>query len=113
MGSRGNTYLYAGVDVTLPDEQDKSPPASKLTIANVTRDLVPLARSINTPAQVMIEAVLASAPDIVESSWPGFDMSNLTYDATSLQFDLTVDALVTEPYPGGTFSPANFPGLFF
>jgi hypothetical protein len=111
--SRGNTYLYAGVDVTLPDEQDKSPPASKLTIANVTRDLVPLARSINTPAQVMIEAVLASAPDIVESSWPGFDMSNLTYDATSLQFDLTVDALVTEPYPGGSFSPANFPGLFF
>lgn len=41
------------------------------------------------------------------------DMSNLTYDASALQFDLTMDALVTEPYPSGTFSPAYFPGLFY
>jgi hypothetical protein len=111
--SRGITFLYAGVDVTIPDERDKSPPASKLTIANVSRDLIPLARSINSPASVLIEAVLASAPDDVEMSWPAFDMSNLVYDATTLQFDLTMDALVTEPYPAGSFSPAYFPGLFY
>jgi hypothetical protein len=111
--SRGTTYLYAGIDVTIPDEQDKSPPASKLTIANVTRDLIPLARSVNSPPSVKIEAVLASAPDDVEMNWPALDMSNLTYDASALQFDLTMDALVTEPYPSGTFSPAYFSGLFF
>lgn len=111
--SRGITFLYAGIDVTIPDEQDKSPPASKLTIANVTRDLVPLARSVNSPPSVKIEAVLASAPDDVEMNWPALDMSNLTYDAAALQFDLTMDALVTEPYPSGTFSPAYFPGLFY
>lgn len=109
--SRGDEYLYAGVDITLPDEQDKAPPSSKLTIANVTRDLIPLARSVSTPPQVKIEAVLASAPDDVEMTWPAMDMSNLTYDASFLQFDLTMDALVTEPYPSGTFSPAGFPGL--
>jgi hypothetical protein len=111
--SRGVTFLYAGIDVTIPDEQDKSPPASKLTVANVTRDLIPLARSVNSPPSVQIEAVLASAPDDVEMNWPALDMSNLTYDASALQFDLTMDALVTEPYPSGTFSPAYFPGLFF
>ncbi len=42
--SRETEYLYAGVDFTLPDEQDKSPPSSKLVVQNVTRDLVPLAR---------------------------------------------------------------------
>lgn len=110
--SRGVTFLYAGIDVTIPDEQDKSPPVSKLTIANVTRDLVPLARSVNTPPAVRIEAVLASALDDVEMSWPSLDMSNLTYDAATLQFDLTMDALVTEPFPAGSFSPAYFPGLF-
>jgi hypothetical protein len=109
--SRGEEYLYAGVDITLPDDQDKAPPASKLTIANVTRDLIPLARSVSTPPQVKIEAVLASALDDVEMTWPALDMSNLTYDASFLQFDLTMDALVTEPYPSGTFSPAAFPGL--
>lgn len=109
--SRGIEFLYAGIDVTLPDEQDKAPPASKLSIANVTRGLVPLARSVATPPQVTIEMVLGSALDDVEASWPTFDMSNLIYDAALLQFDLTIDSLVTEPYPAGTFSPAAFPGL--
>lgn len=111
--SRGVEYLYAGIDVTIPDEEDGAPPASKLTIENVTRRLVPLARSINDPASVKIEAVLASDLDVVEMTWPSLDMTNLTYDASVLQFDLTMDALVTEPYPSGTFSPAYFPGLFY
>ncbi|WP_027517887.1 DUF1833 family protein [Bradyrhizobium sp. WSM1417] len=111
--SRGETYLFAGVDITLPDEQDKSPPASKLSIQNVTRDLIPLARSVATPPQVLIEAVLASAPDTVETTFATFDMANLVADAAMLNFDLTIDALATEPYPSGTFSPASFPGLFY
>jgi hypothetical protein len=111
--SRGTAFLYAGISVTLPDEQDKTPPACKLTIQNVSRDLIPLARSVDTPPQVVIEAVLASAPDLVEMTWPVLDMSNLVADASTLQFDLTMDALVTEPFPADTFSPSQFPGLFF
>ena len=109
--SRGIEFLYAGIQVTLPDEQDKSAPVSKLTISNLDRRMIPLARSVSTPPSVMVEAVLASAPDDVEMTWPAFDMSMLTYDAAFLEFDLTIDAMVTEPYPGGTFSPAYFPGL--
>ena len=111
--SRGETYLYAGVDVSIPDEQDKQAPRSKLTIANVTRDLVPLARSVSTPPSIKIEAVLASDLDTVEMTWPALDMSHLTYDASFLVFDLTMDALVTEPYPALTFSAAAFPGLYY
>jgi len=111
--SRSVTYLYAASSVTLPDEKDKSPPACKLTMENVTRGLIPLARSVATPPTVKIEAVLASALDTVEMTWPVMDMSHLGYDVATLEFDLTMDALVTEPYPAGTFSPAYFPGLFF
>ncbi len=111
--SRSNLFEYAGVDITLPDEQDKQAPASKLSIANVTLELVPLARSVSTAPSIMIEGVLASALDSVEMTWPALDMSRLTYDASFLIFDLTMDALVTEPYPYGTFSPASFPGLLY
>jgi hypothetical protein len=79
----------------------------------VTRDLIPLARSVSSPPQVRIEAVLASDPDAVEMTVPVMDMSNLQYDASALVFDLTIDALVTEPFPSGTFSPAYFGGLFY
>jgi hypothetical protein len=111
--SRTIDFLYAGASVTLPSEEDKSPPVAKLTIANVSRDIIPLARSVSTPPSVKIEAVLASDLDTVEMTWPAMDMSNLTYDASFLTFDLTMDALVTEPFPAGTFSPAYFPGLFY
>lgn len=111
--SRGNTFLYAGIDVTLPDENDRSPPASKLIVENATRGLIPLARAIPTPASVKIEAVLASALDVVEMTFPQMDMTNLVYDVATLTFDLTIDALVTEPFPSGNFSPAYFPALFF
>jgi hypothetical protein len=111
--SRGIDFLFAGIDVTIPDEQDKSPPNSKLTIANVTRDIIPLARSINSPPAVKIEAVLASALNTVEITFPQLDMSNLQYDANQLVFDLTMDALMTEPYPSGNFSAPYFPGLFY
>jgi hypothetical protein len=40
-------------------------------------------------------------------------MTNLSYDVSALTFDLTMDALVTEPYPAGSFDPASFPSLFF
>jgi hypothetical protein len=109
--SRGTTFKYVLMDVTLPDEQDKSPPASKLTIANVARGLIPLARSVSTPPSVKIEIVLASALDTVEMTLPEMDMSNLVADAGQLVFDLTMDALSTEPYPAFTFGPAYFPSL--
>lgn len=111
--SRSTTFLYADIEVSLPDEQDRAAPACKMIIPNVTRDLIPLARSVSTPPSALVELVLASAPDTVEMSWPQLQMTNLNYDALSLTFDLTMDALVTEPIPAGTFAPSYFPALFF
>lgn len=111
--SRGNNFIYAGVAITIPNEEDRSPPSSKLTIQNIDRDLIPTARSINTPASASIEIVLASDPNTVEVSLVSMDMVNLIYNAESLTFDLIIDSMQTEPYPAGTFSPAYFPGLYY
>lgn len=111
--SRGNDFIYAGVGVTIPNEEDRSPPSAKLIIQNIDRDLIPTARSVNTPASAAIEIVLASDPDTVEISLVAMDMVNLVYNAETLTFDLIIDSMQTEPYPAGTFSPAYFPGLFY
>ncbi len=111
--SRGMDFLYLGVEVTIPDEQDQSPPTSKLTISNITREIIPLARSVSTPPSVKMELVMSSDLDTVEMTVPAMNMTNLQYDANKLVFDLTIDALTTEPFPAGTFSPAYFPALFF
>jgi hypothetical protein len=111
--SRGNVYKFIGMDITIPDEEDKNPPASKLVVSNATRDLIPLARSVSTPAKITIEAVLSSAVNDVEFSIPRMDMVNVQYNASELTFSLSIDALTTEPYPAGSFDPSGFPGLFY
>lgn len=111
--SRGDEYLFVGMEIAIPDEGDRMSPASKLTIQNVSRELIPLARSVTTPPRVAIECVLASDPDTVEFSIPIMEMAGLQYDAATLTFSLVVDALSSEPFGAGRFTPAGFPGLFY
>ena len=110
--SRGNTYNFLPIGLVMPDDSDQTPPAMKLVLDNVMRDAIPLLRSISTPATVTIEMVLASAPDTVEVAWTGFDLVNVDYNDGSISADLTINALVTEPYPAGSFTPSGFGGLF-
>lgn len=110
--SRGETYYFVAAEVHLPDEVEKSPPTSRLMIENVTRELVPLARSVTSPPSVKIEGIVAAAPDTIEFEVPALDMVNLSYDAGYLTFDLVMDALANEACPAGSFDPASFPGLF-
>jgi hypothetical protein len=110
--SRGETFFFVQMDLQLPDERDRDPPKSRMIIANLDRDLIPLVRSVTSPAQVKIECVLASAPDFVEFDVPQLDLINVDYNALTLSFDLAMDALAIEPFPAGSFDPASFPGLF-
>lgn len=110
--SRGETYYFIGMQIVLPSEQEKSPPNSKLVISNVDRSIIPLIRSITSPAEVLIEAVRTSDPETVEFTIPKMEITHATYDADQISFDLTIDALAAEPYPADSFTPGNFGGLF-
>lgn len=110
--SRGDQYLYVGVELQLPDERDREPPRSRMSMSNIDRSMVPLIRSVHTPPKVKIETVLASAPNRVEISYPEFDLINAEYNAAQISFELSIDVLVLESYPTDSFDPSKFPGLF-
>lgn len=110
--SRGDTFNFLPLTLKLPDDADDAPPAMQLVLDNVGREAIPLLRSVSTPARVSVELVLASAPDDVEAAWPEFDLVNVSYDAGQITLQLTVNALVNEPFPAGTFTPGAFGGLF-
>lgn len=110
--SRGDQYKYVAPKIQLPDERDRSPPQAKLVIANANRDLIPLARSVSSPATVKTEVVLSTDLDLVEFSIPALEIASADFDVIELTFDLTVDAQAGEDYPAGSFDPASFPGLF-
>lgn len=110
--SRSNTYWFMPFTLTLPDDSNEAPPTAQIVIDNIMREHIALIRSVASPPTVLLELVLGSSPDTVEVAFPVFDMSKVEYDSQSMTMTLVIDPLVTEPFPGPSFSPAEFPGLF-
>lgn len=120
--SRGNDYIFLPINITLPSEEDASAPKCSLTINDVTRYITPIIRTISSPPKVLMELVLASTLDPIninyapnttpEASFPGFYITNFTYNAESVQAELSMINYASEPFPAYTFTPAYFPGLF-
>ncbi len=110
--SRGETFDFLPLSIGLPEDSDEATPTIQLVISNLTRQLTPMLRSVATPASVTTEIVLASTPDVVEATWPAFDLVGSSAAGNDVTLTLTVDSLSAEPYPAGQFTPGNFPGLF-
>jgi hypothetical protein len=110
--SRGNQHLYLPFEFTLPDDKSDSPPRVLLTMDNTDRSLIELLRSISTPADVLVEIVLASDLNQVELEMPSLQLGDVTIGEGSISASLVADTLINEPYPAGLFTPGSFPGLF-
>ena len=110
--SRSNQYLYLPFEFTLPDDKEDSPPRVQITLDNTDRQLVALLRSFSSPPTVKLELVLASSPDVVELELPVLKLSNVQITERNISAELVADNLINEPYPGRSFTPGAFPGLF-
>lgn len=111
--SRGDEYLFlTPFQLLLPDDQDRSAPSARLRLSNIDRELITLLRSFTSPAQFLIELILADDPDTVEVTFPLLDLSAADYDAAEVELSVTVDALADEPYPADNYDPSGFPGLY-
>ncbi len=110
--SRGDTYLYLPFEFVLPQDRDDAPPRVEIVFDNVENGLVGVLRAIDEPLDILVEVVMASAPDLVETSLPKMRLANISYSASQISAALVVDGLVTEPFPAGNFNPGRFPALF-
>jgi hypothetical protein len=110
--SQGEEFVALPFEISLPNEDEDTLPRARLTIDNVSREIIKAVRSINSPAQITIQVVLASDPDTVEAEITKFQLTNVTADALTVQGDLTTEQFDQEPYPAGRFTGAGFPGMF-
>lgn len=110
--SRGDNFIFMPVEISLPSEEDNSAPKCSLVIKDVTRYLTPVIRDIQAPPKILIELVLTSTPSVVEASFTGFYISNISYNAESVTCELTMTDYAVEPFPCFTFTPQYFPGIF-
>ncbi len=110
--SRGNTYSAFPFEPMLPPAVQGELPRLDLVFHDVEQELVAIARSISTPATVSMELVMSTSPDTVEAGPWQYDVTSIQYTAAELRLGLTVEQLITEPYPYRLFNPVDFPLLF-
>ena len=110
--SNGNTYVGFPFEIDLPEVGPGAPPRVTLRIDNVDRQIVDALRAISSPFDLEIEVLLASQPDTIEASFEGLKAISARYDALTVEAELGFEDVLSEPYPGDSFTPARNPGLF-
>jgi hypothetical protein len=111
--SNSKDYIFLPMQLSLPGEEEVGAAQCSLTLNFVTQEAITIIRQhLTSPVDVQIDLVLASTPDHIETSFSGFKITNVTYNADQITFDLNMVSLNREPFPSFTFTPANFPGLF-
>lgn len=109
--SGGNTFTAAPFDIGWPNDDDQVPVA-QLVAMNVDRAIGHALESINDPAEVTLQAVLASSPDTIERTAAKFQLRNARWNAIQLTADITRNTISTEPCPKYRITPLHFAALF-
>jgi len=110
--SNGKTYIFLPVRIKLPDDTEQGPGTMTLEIDNIHRAYTETIRTVFTPVTCQVDILLDNALDIIDASWPEFLLTNIKYNAAVITGTLTLETLMTEPFPAGTFIPAHYPGVY-
>lgn len=110
--SQGYTWAAFPFEVSLPIESDDQIPVMTLRIDNVDRQIVTAVRNLQGPPDITLDIVVASQPDIVEATFVGFKLKNVSYDNLVVEGEMRLEEILSEPYPQHRMTPHWFAGLF-
>ena len=106
------TFIAFPFQINLPDQTDQQMPQVTLVIDNVDRSIGQQVRTLTSPPTITLEVVLASTPDTVEAGPFVFTAFSAQYDATTVSFTLSYEAIMDDPANKWTLTPAIAPGAF-
>lgn len=110
--SRGDEYVFLPFKFELPGTNDTGTAKGRLQIDNVDQRIVQAVRTANSALRLKIEIMLSSNVEVPRYVADDFRLDSVTYDALTVEGDLSMEYYDTEPFPQGRFTPSNFPGIF-
>lgn len=110
--SRGLDFVFLPLSLNLPVDSEQEAPRTTISMDNIDRSMVPIIRSLTSPPTLTIELVMSCSVGVVEATFPDFELTGIKYDALTISGTLALDMFVTEPFPAGSFTPSQFPGIF-
>lgn len=110
--SRGNTFTAYPFNFTLPVDDGETLREVSLTMDNISQEIITELRQISSPISILIEMVVASAPDTVQIELAGLEMKNIQYTATRINAKVFMDDFLSTELTSEKYTPSTFPGIF-
>ena len=111
--SNGHQFLYLPINATLPSSESDKAPEGSFSISNVSTLLSQYLIVVDDDyPRVSVDIVLASDPNTIVQSWPEFELTNATLDATTANVQIAMPHTDNEPTPWLRVVPAYFPNAF-
>lgn len=109
--SRGRTFKASSFSATLPDEIDTTLPRIRLQIPTIDLEIIKATRSQDERLLVTVYLVLADTPDVYERNPFKVEMTNVSFDETSMSAVLQPPSFLNDPYPSRKYRRRDYPGL--
>jgi hypothetical protein len=93
---------------SLPEDTDENAPKMKITIYNVTGQILQQIRPLVKSPSILLEIIYDKYPDDIEASFPDFQLTSVQFSVLTISGDLTVDDFLNQQWPEGTFNPTEF-----
>jgi hypothetical protein len=110
--SNGDTYLAFPFNIDFPPADPDSPPQVRLVIDNVDQKIIVGLRTLSSAPTVTLQVVMSDTPDTIEAGPFEMTLRQAVYDSLTIEGTLNFEDILNEAYPGDSYTPANFPGLF-
>jgi hypothetical protein len=112
--SNGEVFTpYPHMEVGRADDAEDRPPARTIVLEDVDRSVLAELRALDPdePPEITIQMVMSDALDAVVDEWTGH-IREASYDATSIEAEITTDQIIGVGFPKVTRTPATHPALF-
>ncbi|MBO5607117.1 MAG: DUF1833 family protein [Treponema sp.] len=112
--SCGNVYVPCGFTVLLPDQSTDGSKSCRLSIDNTD---IAIFRAIKSAVRKRITAdvavIMSDSPDVYERGPLHFLLRNVTSSKDSITGELLDSYLQDRKFTAATYSPDDFPGMFY
>lgn len=110
--SRGQTFVAFPMKVRMPVDDGESAREFQLDFDNASLLLIRALRSVTEPIPCKVEMVLASMPDVVQSSVEDLLIKSVSYNAKQVTAKIVLDNFLAVAMTSESYTPSLYPGLF-
>ena len=112
--SQGFEYSPAGFTIILPEQSDSAPRPCRLAIDNTDLAIfTTIKQAVGQDITVTVCVIMSDTPDVYERGPLKYRLRNVRASKETIEGEVYDFYLADRKFPGATYTPDDFEGLFF